>query len=41
VEIAFTEDNVRKLYGAYPVVREQVEAFISNRANFIPASSRA
>lgn len=39
--IFFSEENVRKLYAAYPVVREQVEAFISNRANFIPASSPA
>lgn len=39
--IPFDADNVRKLYVAYPVVREQVEAFISNRANFIPASSPA
>ena len=39
--IPFTSDNVRKLYGAYPVIREQVDTFISNRANFIPASSQA
>lgn len=39
--IPFTNDNVRKLYEAYPIIREQVESFISNRANFIPPSSRA
>jgi hypothetical protein len=39
--IPFTEDNVRKLYSAYPVIREQVDEFISKRANFISASSRA
>lgn len=39
--IPYTTDNVRKLYAAYPVIREQVDAFISNRANFIPASSQA
>lgn len=39
--IPFNEDNVRKLYAAYPVIREQVDVFISNRANFIQASSQA
>lgn len=39
-DIPFGEDNVRKLYGAYPVVREQAESFISDRANFIQPSSR-
>lgn len=38
--IEFTEDNLRKLYGAYPVVREQAETFISTRANFIRPSSQ-
>lgn len=39
--IPFSEDNVRKLYTNYPVIREQVDEFISKRANFISASSRA
>lgn len=39
--IEFQDENVRKLYLAYPVVRDQVESFISNRANFTPASSLA
>lgn len=38
--IPFTEENLRKLYAAYPVVREQAETFISSRANFIPPSSQ-
>lgn len=38
-EIAFSEENVRKLYANYPVVREQVDTFLANRANFLPASS--
>jgi len=38
--IQFTEENVRKLYANYPVIREQVEAFISNRTNFIQPSSQ-
>lgn len=33
-------ENARKLYEAYPVIREQVDAFVGNRANFIPASSQ-
>jgi hypothetical protein len=38
-EIACSADNARALYENYPVVREQVDAFVGNRANFIPASS--
>ncbi len=38
-EIPFAEDNVRKLYSNYPVVREQVDTFLANRANFLRASS--
>lgn len=38
-EIACTTDNARKLYENYPVVREQVDAFVGSRANFIQASS--
>jgi len=37
--IPCTPENVRKLYEAYPVIREQVDGFVGNRANFIPASS--
>lgn len=38
--IECTVDNARKLYLNYPVIREQVDAFIGNRANFIQASSK-
>ena len=38
--IPCTPENARKLYEAYPVIREQVDGFIGNRANFIPASSK-
>lgn len=38
--IVFTPENVSALY-AYPVIREQVDRFISNRANFLKASSQA
>lgn len=38
-EIPCTEDTVRKLYVRYPVIRAQVDAFISDRANFLLASS--
>lgn len=37
--IACTQDNARRLYENYPVVREQVDAFVGNRANFLQASS--
>jgi hypothetical protein len=33
-------DNARALFESYPVIREQVEAFIGNRANFTRASSK-
>lgn len=38
--IAFTPENVSALY-AYPAIREQVDAFVSSRANFLKASSPA
>lgn len=38
--IPFNDENVRKLYAAYPVIKEQVDAFISNRTNFIQPSSQ-
>ncbi|CAB4130458.1 hypothetical protein UFOVP119_82 [uncultured Caudovirales phage] len=37
--IPFTKENCTALYRNYPVLREQVDAFISNRANFLKASS--
>jgi hypothetical protein len=37
--IPFSVENACKLYDRYPVIREQVEAFIANRANFTRASS--
>lgn len=39
--IECTVENARKLYEAYPVVREQVDGFIGERANFLKASSKA
>lgn len=36
--IPCTPDNARALFVAYPVVREQAEAFIANRVHFTPAS---
>jgi hypothetical protein len=38
--VPFTPENVKALY-AYPVIRDQVDAFISKRANFLKASSTA
>jgi hypothetical protein len=38
--VEFSAANVRALY-AYPVVREQVDRFVSTRANFLKASSPA
>lgn len=34
-ELAFSEDNARMLYTKFPWVREQVDAFVSDRANFL------
>lgn len=38
-DIEFSKDAARALYTAYPVVREQVDSFIVDRARFIKASS--
>lgn len=38
-EIPFTAEGARSLYSNYPIVREQVDAFVVNRAHFIKASS--
>lgn len=38
--VAFSADACRQLYNAFPVLRDQVDRFIGERANFIPASSR-
>ena len=38
--IPFTPEVCRQLYEAFPVIRDQVDAFIANRVNFIPASSK-
>lgn len=38
--IECTVENARKLYQNYPVIRDQVDAFIGSRANFIQASSK-
>lgn len=37
--IEFSTENARKLYVNYPVVREQVDIFVANRAHFLKASS--
>lgn len=37
-EIPFSPDAARALYAAYPVVREQVDTFVANRAHFLKAS---
>lgn len=37
--IPCTPENVRKLFSKYPVIRAQVDAFVSDRANFLLASS--
>ena len=35
-EIPFSHDNARMLYRRFPWMREQVDAFIGDRANFLP-----
>jgi hypothetical protein len=42
VELAPTQDNFRKLYGRKGMgwIREQVDAAVENRANFLPAASK-
>lgn len=40
-EIPCNAENARKLYLHYPVVKEQIDAFISERENFLRASSKA
>lgn len=37
----FTPDNARKLYQRFPWIREQAEAFVNNRSNFIPKAEAA
>lgn len=36
-EIPFSVEKARWLYRAYPAIREQVNVFIGDRANFLPA----
>lgn len=36
-ELAFTAENVRRVYAEFPWIREQVNEFASDRANFISA----
>jgi hypothetical protein len=38
--VQFTADACRKLYRDFPVIRDQVDSFIANRANFTLASSK-
>lgn len=38
--LPFSADACRKLYRDFPVIRDQVDAFIANRANFTLASSK-
>ena len=37
--VPFSQEACRQLYKSFPVIRDQVDAFIANRANFILASS--
>lgn len=37
-ELACTPENAAKLYTECPWIREQAEAFVADRANFLPAS---
>lgn len=39
--IAHSDDAALNLYLNYPVIREQVDGFLSSRANFLQASSQA
>ena len=39
--IECTPEAARALYARFPVIREQVDAFIVRRANFLPVSSKA
>ena len=39
-EIEFTTEACRQLYRDFPVIRDQVDTFIANRANFTLASSK-
>lgn len=36
-EVPFSADNARKLYTALPALRDQVDAFVGDRANFTKA----
>lgn len=38
--IACTPENAVELYRRYPTVRDQVDLFVSSRANFSPVSSK-
>lgn len=38
--LACNQDNARKLYRRFPWIREQVDAAIYDRANFIPGSAQ-
>lgn len=38
--VLFTADACRQLYRDFPVIRDQVDSFIANRANFTLASSK-
>lgn len=38
--VAFSPEACRKLYQSFPVIRDQVDAFISSRSNFTLASSK-
>lgn len=39
--VAFSPNACRQLYQNFPVIRDQVDSFIANRANFTPASSKS
>ena len=39
--IEFSTDAARELYSRFPVIREQVDAFMTRRVNFLPVSPSA
>jgi hypothetical protein len=39
--VAHTPQNIRSIYASYPIIRDQVDAFITERANFLQASPDA
>jgi hypothetical protein len=40
-EIPFSVENARKVYTQYTWIREQVDGFVNDRANFLPKAANA